>query len=211
MLYGRTCGLEWLFYVLYKHEIMKTIYQLCTLALPCILLAACSAPVHVQKDTAANLASYHTYSWVETHSDQNDKSARAMAYADITVKNETAAMLQQRGWQEVSDHPDLIFSYDVIVERSREQRSDPVYSQPFSRTYFNPYSRRWGYIFYPSRFIGYQNYSVPVREGTLTLTITDANTDKTIWQGWTTENMNYTRFTDAQLKKMTGNILRKLT
>jgi hypothetical protein len=59
--------------------------------------------------------------------------------------------------------------------------------------------------------MGYQNYSVPVREGTLTLTITDANTDKTIWQGWTTENMNYTRFTDAQLKKMTGNILRKLT
>ena len=122
MLHGRTGGLEWLFYVRYKHEIMKTIYQLCTLALPCILLAACSAPVHVQKDTAANLASYHTYSWVETHSDQNDKSARAMAYADITVKNETAAMLQQRGWQEVSDHPDLIFSYDVIVERSREQR-----------------------------------------------------------------------------------------
>ncbi|NCI46811.1 DUF4136 domain-containing protein [Sediminibacterium soli] len=189
---------------------MKTIHHTSGAALVLLLLAACAAPVHVQQDPALNLADYHTYSWVETRSNQDDKASRAMAYADISVRNAGSAELQQKGWREAADNPDLILSYDVIVERSREERSDPVYSQPFTRMYYNPYSRRWGSIYYPSQFIGYQNYSVPVREGTLTITLTDAKTDKTIWQGWTTERMNYTRFTENQLNKMVHNILKKL-
>lgn len=189
---------------------MKTLYQLSLLIFAIFLFASCSAPVHVQQDNGVNLSSYRTYSWVETHSDENDKTARAMSYADIPVHNAATPAFQAKGWSEVTENPDLVITYDVIVERAREQRSDPVYSQPFTRAYYNPYARRWGYIYYPSQFMGYQNYSVPVREGTVTITITDARTDKTVWQGWTTERMNYNRFSESQLEKATAKILRKL-
>ena len=47
------------------------------------------------------------------------------------------------GWHEVADNPDALISYDILVERSTEQRSDPVYSQPFTRSYYNQFTKRW--------------------------------------------------------------------
>jgi hypothetical protein len=188
---------------------MKNRYSLWKALVPMAFLAGCSAAVHVQQDESVNLDNYHTYSWVDTHADQNDNTSRTTAYADIGVRNAANAELQKAGWREVNDNPDVIISYDILVERSREQRSDPVYSQPFTRMYYNPYRRAWGSIYYPSRFIGYQNYTVPVKEGTITISMTDANTDKTIWQGWTTDNMNYTRLSEDQIDRNVRNIFKK--
>jgi len=105
------------------------------------------------------------------------------------------AELAKQGWREVSDNPDVLLSYDVLVERSTEQQSDPVYSRPPTRMYYNPYRRSWGTIYYPSQFAGDQTCEVPVKEGTITITMTDARTDKVVWQAWTTERLNYSRLT----------------
>ncbi|MBV9988395.1 MAG: DUF4136 domain-containing protein [Chitinophagaceae bacterium] len=190
---------------------MKTISQFFRILLPAALFGGCSAAVHVQQDAGTNLDNYHTYSWVDTRSSENDNSVRAAAYADIAVRNAANAALQRAGWREVSNsnNADVLVSYDVLVQRSRERRSDPVYSQPFSRMYYNPYRRSWSTIYYPSQFVGYQNYSVPVKEGTITISMTDANTDKLIWQGWTTENVNYTNLTDGQIDRSVRNIFKK--
>jgi hypothetical protein len=177
--------------------------------LPLIILVGCSPTVHVQQDTDANLSNYHTYSWVDTRSNENDNSTRAMAYADIGVRNAANEELRRAGWREVSENPDVFLSYDVLVERSREQRSDPLYSQPYTRMYYNPYRRGWGTIYYPSQFLGYQNYTVPVKEGTITISMTDARTDKLIWQGWTTESMQNTRPDEAAIARSIHNIFKK--
>jgi len=188
---------------------MKLWYYSAILAVTGLLTISCSSPVHVQKDDSVNLSDYKTYMWVDTRASETDNSARAAAYADIAVRNSVNAELRKKGWQEVTESPDVLLSYDVLVERSVEQKSDPVYSQPFSRMYYNPYTKRWSTIHYPSQFLGYQNYEVPVKEGTITISVIDADTDKAVWQGWTTENMNYTRFTEDEISRGIRNIFSK--
>lgn len=174
-----------------------------------LLLTSCSSPVHVQKDDNANLNNYKTYMWVDTRSGENDNTARAASYADISVHNAVNEALRNAGWREVNENPDALVSYDILVERTTERQSDAVYSQPFTRSYFNPRTRRWVSFYYPSQFLGYQTYEVPVKEGTITISIIDAQSDKAIWQGWTTENMNYSRFTDDEIHRSVKNIFRK--
>jgi hypothetical protein len=174
-----------------------------------VAAVGCSSRVYVQKDDAVNLNNYHTYMWVDTRNSESDNSARAAAYADISMRNAVNAELRKMGWREVSNDPDALLSYDILVERGTEQKSDPVYSQPYTRYYYNPYTRRWSTIYYPSQFLGYQNYEVPVKEGTITVSIIDAKSDRAVWQGWVTENMNYTRFTEDEITRSVRNIFNK--
>lgn len=178
-------------------------------AIAAVVILGCSSPVHVQRDETANLNSYRTYMWVDTRASENDNSTRAAAYADIPVRNAVNRELSSMGWTEVSNNPDALVSYDILVERSVEQKSDPVYSRSFTRSYYNPYTRRWSTIYYPSQFLGYQSYEVPVKEGTVTISIIDAKNDKTVWQGWTTENMNYSLFTEDEIARSVRNIFNK--
>jgi hypothetical protein len=117
--------------------------------------------------------------------------------------------LKDLGWKEVTENPDALVSYDFLVEREIVSQSDPVYTQPFNRYYYNPYTRRWNSIYFPSQFIGYDNYEVPVREGTLTISLIDAKTDRRIWQGWTTEEMNNSRLTSVEIGKSIRNIFNR--
>ncbi|MES1215886.1 MAG: DUF4136 domain-containing protein [Bacteroidota bacterium] len=188
---------------------MKTTNKLWTIFFAGLLIAGCSNPVYVQKDDSVNLENYHTYMWVDTRANENDNSARAAAFADISVHNAVNSELNKLGWREVSSDPDALVSYDLLVERTTEQRSDPVYSRPFTRAYYNPYTRRWSTIYYPSQFYGYDTYQVPVKEGTVTINIMDSKTDKLIWQGWTTERMNNTRLTDNEISRNVRNIFNK--
>ena len=97
----------------------------------------------------------------------------------------------------------------MLVERNLDTQSDPVYSQPYNRLYYNSIKKRWFTIYYPSQFLGYQQYQVPVREATLTITMIDANTDKKVWQGWTTERLSNSGITDLNIKKGVRNIFKK--
>lgn len=170
----------------------------------------CSSPVYVQRDESANLAKYRSYMWVETQRDQNDKRANASAFAEAAIHSAANAELDKRGWREVSSNPDVLLSYDILVQRSTETQSNPVYTQPMTRVYYNPWARRWGTIYYPSQFMGYDTYETPVREGTLTITMIDASNDKPVWQAWTTDKLNSRRMTDVEASKAVKKIFRKL-
>lgn len=188
---------------------MKMIKYACA-ALLAFTIAACAAPVYVEKDNSVDLKNYRTYMWIDTRYNQNDNTIRPAAYRDLTVRNAANTELRNAGWAEVSTDPDLLISYDVLVQNNTARRSDPVYTQSFTRTYYNPRLRRWNTIYYPSQFVGYNSYDVPVNEGTITITITDANTDKVVWQGWTTEDLNYNRITPEEISASVQNIFSKL-
>src|SRR5437870_1248747 len=145
---------------------MKFSGYLVLAALVGLTIVGCSNPVYVQSDESTNLAKYKTYMWVETRANQND-NRNVTAFAEQNVHNAVREQLAKRGWTEVNQNPDILLSYDILVERSTQQQSDPVYTQSFSRVYYNPYLRRWGTVYYPSQFAGYDTYEVPVREGTL--------------------------------------------
>lgn len=191
---------------------MKNIFLGAALISAVITISSCSSPAYVEKDTSANLSDYKTYMWVDVQASENDASGRATSFADISVHNAVNEELQQRwGWREVTENqnPDVLVSYDVLVERNVETQSDAVYSQPYSRLYYNRFTRRWSTIYYPSQFLGYQQYQVPVKEATITITMMDTDSDKKIWQGWTTERLNGSRITDLNMKKSVRNIFKE--
>lgn len=189
---------------------MKTLKYVCFALIGAFIIASCATPVHVEKDDSVDLRNYKTYMWVDTRYKQDDNAVRPSSYGDITVRNTANAALQNAGWTEVSGNPDVLVSYDVLVQNTTTRRSDPVYTQSYTRTYYNPRLRRWGTIYFPSQFLGYNNYDVPVKEGTVTITLTDANTDRVVWQGWTVEELNYNRITADELASSVQNIFSKL-
>jgi hypothetical protein len=96
-----------------------------------------------------------------------------------------------------------------LVEKSAEQRRDPVYSRSYSRTFINRYNGRLYTYYLPSQFLGYDSYTTTVREGTVTVTLVDAKTDKAVWQGWATRELENKRISDKEIDKNVASIFKK--
>lgn len=97
-----------------------------------------------------------------------------------------------------------------MIEEENKNIRTAVYSDSFTRWFYNPNSRRWVPVFYPSRFMGYDEDTRKIKEGTLTLTLLDADSDKTIWQGWTTSELSGRKLTDKQIDSKVKAIVNKL-
>ena len=113
------------------------------------------------------------------------------------------------GWKEVKNRPDVLLSYDVLVERSVKESNNPVYSRSYSRLFYNPYTRRYSTIYYPSEFLGYDRDQRAIKEGTVTITMIDSRTDKMVWQGWTTDEVNNRNMTTKEIQNSVKAIFRK--
>lgn len=187
----------------------RNLYLWCGVMGIIFLLASCAPTAHVKKDDAANFSNYKTFAWAEYNPSKKDNNRRD----DLTEKKIKEAVNKEleksSGWKEAKHDPDILLTYDILVERSVKQQNDPVYSQPFSRTFYNPYTRRFINVFYPSQFVGYDNYDVPSREGTVTISMIDAKTDKTVWQGWTTNEVNSKNLTNKEIVSSVKTIFRK--
>jgi hypothetical protein len=188
---------------------MKQLRWFSLVALISVIVFSCSPKVYVEKDPMANLGNYKTYAWVDTKSSKDESGSSAAEFAKLSIQNAVNQKLQMAGWKLVNDHPDVLVTYDVLVERKVEERNNPVYTQPFTRFYYNPFFHRWGTIYYPSRFIGYDTYTVPVREATISISMMDAKTDKKVWQGWTTETVNSRFLAKDEVKSSVDRIFKK--
>ncbi|MBL7723705.1 MAG: DUF4136 domain-containing protein [Chitinophagaceae bacterium] len=189
---------------------MKTISKLCGLyGFLIFLLASCGTTAHIEKDDKADFSRYKTFAWIdkdgEGESDKNKKN-------DLTeqrIRGAVNAELEKSGWREVKNRPDVLLSYDVLVEGATKEKNTPVYSRPFSRVIYNPYTRRYTTIYYPSQFVGYERDERAVKEGTITISMIDTKTDKTVWQGWTTDEVNSRNLTSKEIQYAVRSIFRK--
>lgn len=189
---------------------MRTLKFLSVLALSGLLLAGCASVAHVEKDETANFSNYHSYAWVDSKATKDDSSSTKVS--DLTekrIREAVNAELAKAGWKQSNHRPDVLLSYDVLVENSLKENTNPVYSEPFTRYAFNPYSRRWISIYYPSQFLGYDRNQEAVREGTVTISVIDARTEKTVWQGWTTDEVNSRNLTSKEIQSAVKSIFRK--
>ncbi len=173
------------------------------------LLTSCSNTAHIEKDPSANLGDFKTYSWIANEkSDQVNKDHKN-DIAEANVRKAVNEELQKNGLKEVKTNPDLLLTYDLLVEKNEKRQNQPLYSRPYSRLYYNRFSGRYGTIYYPSQFLGYDSYRSPVKEGTVTITMIDPKTDKTIWQGWATDEINSSNITGKEIQKNVKSIFRK--
>ncbi len=183
---------------------LKVFYVL-ALVVGGMVLNSCGTSAHIEKDETANLKNYKTYSWMDKENKEKVRNEIAAQNLKSIVNDE----LQKNGFREVKNNPDLLLSYDLLVEKSVKEQNDPVYSRPYSRVYYNPYTRRYGSIYYPSQFLGYDSYSTPVKEGTVSISMVDTKTDKTVWQGWTTNELNSNQFSSKEVQKNVRSIFKK--
>lgn len=182
-------------------KILKTV-GLSLLAV--VLFTACSPKVYVQKDDAVNFENYRTFSWVKTEGQKSNSELQ-----ERKIRRAISAELVKAGWREDARRPDVLLTYDVLIEKDTREINDPVYSRPFSRVLYNPYTRRYTSIYYPSQFVGYSSSRLDYLEGTLTISLVDAKTDKIVWQGWTTDAVNTKRLSDKEIQSAVRNILKK--
>jgi hypothetical protein len=173
------------------------------------LLASCASTAHIEKDDNTDFTKYKTFAWIEKEG-KDKKDRKNNDLTEQKVRDAVSKELEKTaGWRESKNNPDVLLSYDVLVERSVKQQSEPVYSNPFARTFYSPYSRRFYRVYYPSRFVGYDNYDVNTREGTVTISMIDANTEKTVWQGWATDEVNSRNMTSKEIQSSIKAIFRK--
>ena len=174
-----------------------------------LMLAGCASVAHVEKDKSANLNNYHSYAWVDTRDRKMDSAkTRVSDLTERNIKEAVSEELAKAGWKQ-SKKPDVLLTYDVLVEKGVREQNNPVYSSPLTRYYFNPYTRRYVPVYYPSEFLGYDRDQQQVREGTVTISMMDARTDKTIWQGWTTDEVNSRNLTSKEIRSSIKSIFRK--
>ncbi len=176
------------------------------LSLALLFMAGCASSAHIEKDPAVNLTDYRSFSWMNKDAKANDKND----LIERQIKNAVTNEMEKLGFRENKNKPDILIDYDVLVERSTRRESEPVYSQPYFRQFYNPYTRRVGTIYFPSQYMGSQDYQVPINEGTVTITMVDAASDKTIWQGWATNVVNSKHLTSKEVNSTVKSILRKL-
>ena len=173
-----------------------------------ITTIACGTAAHIEKDESVNFNRYKTYSWVSDH-EKSLKERNSNHLTDRNIKNAVAKQLEKAGWVESKNNPDVILDYNIMVENAVREQNNPVYSRPFTRYYYNPLSRRIVGFYYPSQMMGYENYEIPYKEGTITLHMIDARSNKLVWQGWTSDAVNSANLTSKEVNSSIKSILKK--
>jgi hypothetical protein len=171
-----------------------------------LVLAGCASTAHIEKADDADFSRYKSYAWLAKDEDGNE---RELNLTEQKIKAAVDKELGKAGWRQSKNSPDVILNYDVLVERNIEEVSRPVYSQPYTRLVWNPYTRRYATIYYPSQFMGYDRENRPVREGTVTITMIDSKTDRAVWQGWTTGIVNGRNLSSKEIENSVRSIFRK--
>jgi Domain of unknown function (DUF4136) len=189
----------------------KSLGMVATIALAAAIFTGCTSSAHIEKDNTADFSKYQTYAWVEREKteEKNAKQNRKNELTETNIRNAVNEQLQKNGWKEVNANPDVMVNYELLVEKNSRKQQDPVYSQPFTRSYYNRFTGRLNTFYYPSRFVGYDSYTTTVKEGTVTITMIDNKTDKTVWQGWTTSELNSNKITGKEIDENVKSIFKK--
>jgi hypothetical protein len=192
---------------------MKKINGWLTALVVLFILAGCGPKTYVTKDDTYDISKVRNYTWMRAQRDSlgRQRSVRGNDLVNNTIKTSFDRNLAASGWRQVRPaSADVFVVYDMDVQRENVNVSDPVYSQPMTHWYYSPYRRGFVPIYYPSTLVGYNNSVQTVNEGTITLTVIDAKTDKTIWQGSATSEINGRRMTDAEIDDYVKAIIKKL-
>src|SRR5260221_2816658 len=133
------------------------------------LLASCASTAHIEKDDNADFKHYKTFAWVDKDGEGKKDHNKTNDLTEEKIRKAVNLELEKNaGWRESKNHPDVLLSYDVLVERGVKENNNPVYSRPYSRVIFNPNTRRYSTIYYRSEFIGYNRDQRTTREEVLT-------------------------------------------
>ena len=169
---------------------------------------SCSVTTHVETATGVNFNNYKTFGWAKLNGEKTEDVADN-DIVDNNIKNAISLQLENKGWTETSQNPDVILDYNVMVEKKVNQVSEPVYTYPYTHYYYNRWRRRGGYMYYPNDLMGYHTYNIPFKQGTLTVNMVDAKTNKLIWQGSAKADVSSKTVTTQEMQNDVTSIFKK--
>ena len=173
-----------------------------------LTITGCSTTAHVEKDNTVNFTKYKTYSWV-SDKEKSLKDRNSNNLVDAHVRSAVAKEMKKNGWVETKAKPEVLLDYNIMVENSVKELDNPVYTRPFTRYFYNPYTRRISGLYYPSQMMGFERSEIPYKEGTITIHMIDNSSNKLIWQGWTTDEVNSRNLTGKEISSSVKSILKK--
>jgi hypothetical protein len=173
-----------------------------------LLFASCSVTTHLETAAGVNFNNYKTFGWANVSGERKEDIADN-DIVDNNIKNAISKQLENKGWKETTKSPDVILDYNVMVEKKVSQASEPVYSYPFTHYYYNRWRHRMGYIYYPNDLVGYHSYNIPFKQGTLTVNMVDAKTNKLIWQGSAQSDVSNKTVTTGEMQIDVTSIFKK--
>lgn len=172
--------------------------------------SSCRPTAHIEKDETVDFSKYKTYNWIPTK-EKSLKDRNSNDIVDSRVKAEVEKQLKKNGWVQSRNNPGILLDYNIMVEKTRKEQSNPVYSRPFTRYYYNPLTRRLTGFYYPSEMMGYNRYEIPYKEGTVTVHMIDNRTDKLVWQGWSTDEVKNNHLTGKEIDAAVRSIFKKFS
>src|SRR5688500_13091548 len=113
---------------------MSMLKAIPVLMLPIILSVSCATPAYVEKDETPDFSRYKTYAWIDNNK-KEDKNTHT-GFMKKHVHEAVNAHLQKEGWREDRTKPDVLINYDLLVEKTTREQTNPVYSRPFRRIYY---------------------------------------------------------------------------
>jgi len=147
----------------------------------------------VDYDKSADFTQIQTYSCVAIESDhENDNPAyysdASQRLIEYSIRNE----LSKRGFREEKDAPDIVVSYDIIIEDKLDSRSLPTK----------------GYRYWRAFEVDVFNYT----SGTLVINMVDKAQDQLIWRGTAKGMLDVsTSRLDSKIKKAVTSIFSQYT
>ena len=186
------------------HVLLGSILVLASLA-----FVGCGVSAHVEKDPSVDLGNYKTFAWLNDHQGSKTDGKNYQNFQEKSLKNMVNEKLEKNGWRQVRSNPDVLIDYDIMVEDDVKNQSESVYSRPYVRYFYNPYTRRVNSVYYPSQYMGENSYAVPYKSGTITLNVVDARSNNLVWQGWAETEITSKRLQQDDMKKVVKAIFKK--
>ena len=179
------------------------------LVLATVALVGCGVSAHVEKDPSVDLGNYKTFAWLNDHEGSKKDGRHYQNFQEKSLKDLVNSQLEKNGWRMVKSNPDVLVDYDIMVENDVKNESESVYSRPTVRYFYNPYTKRINSVYYPSQYLGENNYSVPYKSGTITLNFVDTKSNNLVWQGWAETEITNRRLQQDDMKKVVKAIFKK--
>ena len=179
------------------------------LVLAALTFAGCGVPAHVEKDPTVDIGNYRTFAWLSDHNSSRHEGKSYQNFEEKNLKEMVTKQLEKNGWRQVRSNPDVLVDYDIMVDNDVRNQSESVYSRPYVRYFYNPYTRRINSVYYTSQYLGENSYAVPYRSGTITLNIVDTKTNNLVWQGWAETEIVSKHLQQDEMKKVVKAIFKK--
>lgn len=175
-----------------------------------IVLAGCGVQSYVEKDPSVDLKNYKTFAWINEHGTKRENGKPYKDFKETYLMELVTKELEKNGWQKAKSNPDVLIDYDIMIEKETRRESDPVYSRSTVRYFYNRYTGRINSVYYPSRYLGENSYTVPYKSGTITINIVDKDSEKLVWQGWAETEVTKKNISKEDMEKIVKSIFKKL-